>query len=98
MTTLSHAVDAGNKAKRFTTGSVARTTAHVITIIATTTVFLFALLSGPHFAPSGIVTNVESKLPAGVTDNGYHFGDNAADTQAAREAAAKVLARRATGL
>jgi hypothetical protein len=98
MTTLSHALDASTNAKRFATGSAGRTRAYVMVIIGTVTLFLFAMLSGSHFAPSGIVTHVESKPMAGVSDNGYHFGDNAADAQAAREAAAKVLARRAMGL
>jgi hypothetical protein len=82
MTTPSHAQDAGTKAKRFTIGSDARAIAYVMAIIGTVTIAVLA---------SAIMTHIEWKPPAGVSDNGYHFGDKAADAQAAREAAAKVI-------
>jgi len=52
MTTLSHAQDAGTKAKRFTMGSNARAIAFVVAIIGTVCIAPFALLSRAHFAPS----------------------------------------------
>jgi hypothetical protein len=82
MTTPSHAQDVGAKGKRFTIGSDARAKAYVMAIIGTAAIAVFA---------SAFITHLEWKLPAVVSDNGYHFGDNGADAQAAREAAAKVI-------
>jgi hypothetical protein len=75
MTTFPHAQDPGTKVKRLTIGSDVRATAYVMAIIGTVTIAVFA---------SAIMTHV-------VSDNGYYFGNHAADAQAAREAAAKVI-------